>query len=91
MTTQVYPDRTVTDPVRFICDLIAEAEHALDAECVRAAVEAVAGGRAKSRRLAAALAERPAVLRDGASPAPRAIGDLLIALRTAGATGVAAP
>ena len=52
---------------------------------------AVAGGRAKSRRLASALADRPAVLADGRSPAPRGVGDLLIALREAGARSVSAP
>jgi hypothetical protein len=52
---------------------------------------AVAGGRAKSRRQAAALAERPGVLADGRSPAARAIGDLLLALRQAGATAVCPP
>ena len=60
-------------------------------EQIRAVVTAVAGGRAKSRRLAAALAGRPAVLADGRSPAPRAVGDLLLALRQAGAAvGLAA-
>ncbi|UQA91114.1 site-specific integrase [Streptomyces halobius] len=54
-------------------------------------VTAVAGGRAKSRMLAAALARRPAVLNDGRSPAPRAVGDLLIALRKAGAQATSPP
>ena len=57
----------------------------------RAVVTAVAGGRAKSRRLASALAGRPAVLADGRSPAPRAVGDLLLALRQAGAQSVSPP
>ena len=51
----------------------------------------VAGGRAKRRKLAAALAGRPAVLADGRSPAPRVVGDLLIALRKAGATVISPP
>jgi hypothetical protein len=54
-------------------------------------VIAVAGGRAKSRRLASALAGRPEVLADGKSPAPRAVGDLLLALRKAGAAAVSPP
>ena len=33
----------------------------------------------------------PAVLADGRSPAPRVVGDLLIALRKAGATVISAP
>ncbi|MFJ1827902.1 hypothetical protein [Streptomyces sp. NPDC088178] len=52
-------------------------------------VTAVAGGRAKSRRLAEALVMRPGVLTDGRSPAPRAVGDLLIELRKAGASAIA--
>ncbi|MCX4670589.1 hypothetical protein OG453_28515 [Streptomyces sp. NBC_01381] len=52
-------------------------------------VTAVAGGRAKSRQLAKALAIRPAVLTDGRSPAAQAIGDLLIGLRKAGASAIA--
>ena len=54
-------------------------------------VAAVAGGRAKSRRLALALAERPGVLADGRSPAPRAIADLLVALHDAGAQNKSLP
>lgn len=54
-------------------------------------VEGVAGGRAKRRRLAQFLLERPAVLADGRSPAPRVVGDLLIALRAAGALHISAP
>ena len=54
-------------------------------------VTAVAGGRAKARRLAAALAHRPGVLLDGRSPAPRAVGELLLALRRAGATAICPP
>ena len=55
------------------------------------AVVSVAGGRAKRRRLAQALLDGPAVLADGRSPAPRAVGDLLIALRKAGATVISPP
>src|SRR5262249_55068540 len=41
--------------------------------------------------LAAALAGRPAVLADGRSPAPRAVGDLLLASCQAGARSVSPP
>ncbi|MGH3183294.1 MAG: hypothetical protein ACRDOH_18755 [Streptosporangiaceae bacterium] len=51
----------------------------------------VAGGRAKRRKLAQALAGRPAVLTDGRSPRPRVVGDLLIALVRAGATVISPP
>jgi len=54
-------------------------------------VISVAGGRAKRRKLAQELSARPAVLTDGRSPAPRVIGDLLIALRRAGATVISPP
>lgn len=78
-------DRSVSDPVGFITDLVLAVDDGLALERGRSVVTSVAGGRAKSRRLAAFLAERPAVLTDGRSPAPRAVGDLLIALRKAGA------
>ncbi|WP_328974250.1 site-specific integrase [Streptomyces canus] len=91
MTTADQLDRAVTDPVGLITGLVADVEKELDAETIRAVVTAVAGGRAKSRQVAKALATRPAVLTDGRSPAPRAIGDLLIELRKAGASAVAPP
>lgn len=91
MTTTDQPARAVTDPVGLITDLITRVQKDLDPAAVRAVVLGVAGGRAKSRRLAEALAARPEVLSDGRSPAPRAIGDLLIALRKAGATTISPP
>ncbi|MER6379890.1 site-specific integrase [Streptomyces sp. NPDC001127] len=91
MTTADQLDRAVTDPVGLITDLVADVEKELGAETIRAVVTAVAGGRAKSRHLAKALAMRPVVLTDGRSPAPRAIGDLLIELRKAGASAIASP
>ena len=65
--------------------MVAAVDDRLTLERARSVITRVAGGRAKSRRLAAFLAQRPAVLTDGRSPAPRAVGDLLIALRKAGA------
>ena len=53
--------------------------------------EHVGGGRAKRRRLATAVTSNPNVLGTGRSPAPRVVGDLLLALRAAGATRIAAP
>jgi hypothetical protein len=84
-------DRAVSDPIGLITQLVAAVEEQLKPERIRAVVTAVAGGRAKSRRLALALANRPEVLADGRSPAPRAVGELLIALRQAGATTVSPP
>ncbi|MFG3240002.1 site-specific integrase [Streptomyces sp. NPDC048157] len=91
MTTADQLDRAVTDPIGLITDLVADVENDLDSATIRTVVTAVAGGRAKSRQLAKALAIRPAVLTDGRSPAPRAVGDLLIELRKAGASAIAPP
>ncbi|QHC23221.1 hypothetical protein [Streptomyces sp. GS7] len=90
MTTPDH-DRAVTDPIGLATDLIMRVEKELGPETIRAVVTTVGGGRAKSRMLAAALARRPAVLNDGRSPAPRAVGDLLIALRMAGAQATSSP
>lgn len=85
------PERAVTDPIGLIVDLIMAVERRLGSEHVGAVVECVAGGRAKSRRLASFLAGHPSVLRDGRSPAPRAVAELLIALRESGALAVSPP
>jgi hypothetical protein len=84
-------DRAVADPVGLVVSLVAAVDDGLGPERVGEVVAGVIGGRAKSRQVAAALAARPAVLRDGCSPAPRAIADLLIALREAGVESIAAP
>lgn len=91
MTAPGHDDRAVSDPIGLVVDLVATVEHQLTPEQVRTVATTVAGGRAKSRRLAAALAERPGVLADGRSPAPRVVGDLLLALREAGATALSSP
>ena len=91
MTSPGRSERAVSDPIGLITELVAAVEHHLEPEQIRAVATAVAGGRAKSRRLASALAGRPDVLADGRSPAPRAIGDLLVALRQAGAQAVSPP
>ena len=51
----------------------------------------VAACRAKRRRLAQALLDKPSLLTDGRSPAPRVAGVLLIALRQAGAVIISPP
>ncbi len=84
-------DRAVSDPIGLIVDMVTAVEHRLARETIRAVVQDTAGGRAKSRRLAAALAARPEVLVDGRSPAPRVVGDLLLALRKAGSSAVSPP
>jgi len=84
-------DRAVSDPAGLITDLVMAADPGLGRGQVQAVVAAVAGGRAKSRRLALALAGRPAVLADGRSPAPRAVANLLVALHDAGARDTPLP
>jgi hypothetical protein len=81
----------VADPVGVMVTLIADTDPGLDRDAVREAVTAAGGGRAKQRRLAQALTARPGILSDGRSPAPRAAGDLLIALVKAGATEISPP
>lgn len=89
--TEVVDGRAITDPIGLITDLVTAAEPCLPAGLIRSTVLAVSGGRAKARRLASALAARPGVLIDGRSPAPRAVGELLRALRQAGATAISPP
>jgi hypothetical protein len=84
-------EHAVADPIGLITDMVAAVERQLPAESARVAVAGVAGGRSKARRLASFLTEHPGILTDGRSPAPRAAGDLLIALRRAGAQAISAP
>lgn len=81
----------LADPVGVVVELVGTIEPTIELATLRGVVESVGGGRAKRRRLAQALAERPGVLTDGRSPAPRVVGDLLIALRRTGAQNVSAP
>jgi hypothetical protein len=81
----------LTDPVGVAVDLVVAVEPVLDRAVIADVVAGVAGGRAKRRRLAQTLADRPSVLVDGRSPAPRVVGDLLTALCKAGASNVSPP
>ena len=83
--------KVVTDPIGVVVELITGVEPALDRVVVHDVVTSVAGGRAKRRRLAQALLDTPTVLGDGRSPAPRVVGNLLIALRKAGAVSISPP
>jgi hypothetical protein len=85
------PSAVLADPVGVVVDLVTAVEPGLDRAVVAGVVARVAGGRAKRRRLAHALCEHPNLLVEGRSPAPRVVGDLLIALRAAGAVAVSAP
>ena len=89
MTTSTTSRSAVlADPVGVVVDLVTVAEPGLDRAMVADIVARVAGGRAKRRRLAQALCEQPTLLVEGRSPAPRVVGDLLLALRAAGAVAV---
>jgi hypothetical protein len=79
------------DPLGVVVGLVTGLDPGLDAAGVADVVAGVAAGRAQRRRLAQALTERPGVLLDGRSPAPRVVGDLLIALRKVGAVSTSAP
>jgi hypothetical protein len=81
----------LADPVGVVVDLIETRYVALERTVIEDVVLRVAGGRAKRRRLAQVLLERPSVLVDGCSPAPRVVGDLLIALGKAGAANISSP
>ena len=81
----------LADPVGVIIGLLCGAEPGLDRQVAGELVQRVAAGRAKRRRLAQALLDKPSLLTDGRSPAPRAAGNLLIALRNAGAVIISPP
>lgn len=91
MTAAHARDRAVTDPVGSIVDLLVRADPGFDPDTARHVVTDIAPGRAKARRLALALSERPDLLVDGRSPAPLVVGELLVAARAAGAERIAAP
>ncbi len=74
----------LADPAAVVVAAVTEVVPGLDPGMIRAAVED-SGGRARRRRLAAALAADPSVLTTGRSPAPAVIAGLLLALRAAGA------
>jgi hypothetical protein len=81
----------IADPVGTVVSLVAAADPALGRDLVRRIVGQVGGGRSKRRRLAAELAGNPSVLTTGRSPASKVAGDLMLALRAAGATGISPP
>ena len=81
----------LADPVGVVAGLLCAAEPGLDRQMAGDLVRSVAAGRAKRRRLAQALLDKPSLLADGRSPAPRVAGDLLIALRRAGAVIISPP
>ena len=89
--TAVTSREALEDPVGIIVDLVAGREPWLDRAVIAKVTQGVAGGRAKRRRLAQALLDNAGVLADGRSPAPRAVADLLLSLRNAGAVNISPP
>jgi len=85
------PAEALADPVGTVVSLVTAADPALGHDLVRRIVEQVGGGRSKRRRLAVELAGDPSVLTTGQSPASKVAGDLMLALRAAGATGISPP
>jgi hypothetical protein len=85
------PPEAPDDPIAVVVDLVAAVEPAMERPRIEDVVRSVAGGRFKCDRLAQALVDHPQLLREGRSPAPRAAGDLLIALQAAGAVHIGAP
>ena len=81
----------LADALGVVVDLVCGVEPGLERAAVADVVAGVAPGRVTRRRLAQTLAERPSLLVDGRSPAPRVAGHLLVALRQAGAVRVSPP
>ncbi|MHB8246092.1 MAG: hypothetical protein ACYDGN_12210 [Acidimicrobiales bacterium] len=87
----LYLAEVLADPLGIAVDLICETDPALDRLGVEELVKTVAPGRSVRRRLAQALVDRPSVLTDGRSPAPRVVGELLVALGTLTGSGISPP
>lgn len=85
------PGEALVDPIGTVVTMVMAADPALDPDAVRRIVEQVGGGRAKRRRLATTLAADASVLTMGRSPAPKMVGDLLLALRAAGTHRISPP
>jgi hypothetical protein len=75
----------ICNPVATVVNAVAATDPTLDTEEIQRIVERIGGGRAKRRRLATTLMSDPAALTTGYSPAPKVVGELLLALRAAGA------
>ncbi|MFJ9381085.1 hypothetical protein [Streptomyces sp. NPDC101455] len=67
-------DEALADPVGLIVRLVTAVEPGLDAASIHQVVVDVAGGRAKRRRLAQLLSDRPEVLTTGGPPVAWSVG-----------------
>jgi hypothetical protein len=81
----------LADPLAVIGQVVAGLESDLDPAVIGATAEQVASSRHKRRRLAVAIASDPAMLTDGRSTSPLAVGQLIGALLGRGATRLTAP
>jgi hypothetical protein len=79
------------EPLEVVLDLVQAVSPGLDPGTIRKIAGGVAGGPTKCRRLAAALQQNPDLLVHGRSPAPLAVGELMVALNAAGGVNVARP
>ena len=86
-----FSPRVLADPLAVLVGLVGGVDTGVDPRVIADVVQRVAAGRAKRRYLAQALLDSPSLLVDGRSPAPRVAGDLLIALRRAGAVTISPP
>jgi len=85
-----FSPEVLADPGAVVVAAVRKVGLTADRHKIEKVVAAVAPGRSARRRLAQALMDRPSLLIDGSSPAPRVAGDLLVALRTLG-VAVSAP
>lgn len=90
MTTTL-SEEILLDPAGVVARLVHEIDPRTDTHTVVEVVTSVAPGRAVRRRLASAIAERPALLNDGRSPAPRVVAELLAGLIDAGVADISPP
>jgi hypothetical protein len=79
------------EPFEVVVDLLCEVERSLPRDRVGEVAARVVRGRAAHRRIALELLRNPQVLRTGLSPCAVMVGDLLLALKKAGAVQLAAP
>ena len=75
-----FSPEVLADPFGVILGLVQASDPELAPGTVEELVSKIAPGRSVRRRLAQGLVDRPAVLCDGQSPAPRVVGELLVVL-----------
>jgi hypothetical protein len=75
-----FSPEVLADPLGVVTALLASRAPGLGFDTIEQVVARVAPTRATRRRLAQALVDRPAMLADGRSPAPRAVAELPVAM-----------